>query len=221
MTCPIKTTRPKVSESTVNLNKTTILSIVTTWSRQVVRLHLLPWHQTMLCLQQQLLFCKEKARTSARFNCANFSPAAEIIRATYSWLCWGAGNGQTQAHGKPPQDRRVLPRSCDTGSISPERLSQQTQLLQGERERRRARRRAPSSDQCGRQTPLCRLYECTYSHRLAMRLRVLAGFEESFFLLLFFFIQALQLLIPLFFHYCHLLELISSLPFHSDSASIN
>lgn len=175
----------------------------------------------MLCIQQQLLFCKEKERTSARFHCANFSPGAEIIKATHSWLCWGAGNGQIQAPGKPPQDRRVLPRSCDTGSISPERLPQQTQLWRGGGERRRARRRAPSSDQCGRQTPLRRPFECTYSHRLSMRLRLLAGLEENFFLLLFFFIQGLQLLIPLLFHYCHLLEFISSLPFHSDSASIN
>lgn len=84
------------------------------------------------------------------FNCANtnLSPVAEITRGTHSWLCWGAGNGQTQAPGKPLQDIRVLPRSCDTGSFSLERLPQQTWLWWrgGGGGRRRARRKAPSLD---------------------------------------------------------------------------
>lgn len=83
------------------------------------------------------------------FNCANtnLSPVAEITRGTHSWLCWGAGNGQTQAPGKPLQDIRVLPRSCDTGSFSLERLPQQTWLWwRGGGGRRRARRKAPSLD---------------------------------------------------------------------------
>ncbi len=45
---------------------------------------------------------------------------------------------------------------------------------------------------------------------LPMRFNLLVRFEETFFLLLFFFIQVLHQLVSFLLHYCHLLELISS-----------
>lgn len=49
----------------------------------------------------------------------------------------------------------------------------------------------------------------------------LTGSGETFFLLLFFFIQVWQQRTPLLLHYRHLLELISPLPFLSDPAALN
>lgn len=53
-------------------------------------------------------------------------------RKTHSWLCSSAGNDLIQALGKLLRDRRVLPRSCDTGSFCPEKPLRQTWVCRRE-----------------------------------------------------------------------------------------